>query len=202
MKPFAPVASLFFSVCLAVLPVYAEPADPFDLYDWIADLEGEWVLSPGERQSGTESWRHPDVLPLVGTNAVGISFKRIGRDSTVQEDLLPDTPKRMVTMYHCKDLECTTLKATHYCIKLNQPEFVANLEESTPTRIVFECDMNNDVCRSDEDHVHRIIHEISEEGTHLKSSYLSLKDKRPVPDSTIYHFDRKPSGWFERLFGE
>ena len=193
------VMTLLTGIALSV-PIHAQTDDPFELYDWVAALEGEWVLSSAEKQTGTDSYKHPDVLPLVGTDEIGISFKQIGRDSTVQEDLLPGTPKRMVTMYHCADVECTNIKATHYCIKLNQPEFLANLEASTPTRIVFDCDMSTSVCRSDEDHVHQIIHEISEEGNHLKTSYLSWKDQKPIENSSIYHFDRKKKGFFERLF--
>lgn len=184
------VISLLTALSLAS-SAYAEKADPFDLYDWMAALEGEWLLSPAGKQTGTESYKHKEVMPLMGTDRPGIAFKQIGRKSTVQEDLLPDTPKQMVTMYHCKDIACTQIKATHYCVKQNQPEFIANLEESTPERIVFECDMSTELCNSDEAHVHRIIHELSENGTHLKSSYLSWKEKKPMEKSSIYHFDRR-----------
>ena len=170
---------------------YAQDVDAFDLYDWMADLNGEWVLSPADKQLNTESYKHKAVLPLVGTDAVGISFKSIGRNSTVHEDLLPNTAKQMVTMYHCKDMECNKIKATHYCVKMNQPEFIANLKISTPTRIVFDCDMSTELCKSDEDHVHQIIHEITQNGKHLKSSYLSFENKKPKAKSSIYHFDRK-----------
>jgi len=170
---------------------YAEDADAMDLYDWMEALSGEWILSPADKQTGTDSYKHRAVLPLVGTQATGIAFKSIGRKSTVQEDLLPNTAKQMVTMYHCRDLECNNIKATHYCVKQNQPEFIANLKVSTPTRIVFDCDMSTQLCQSDEDHVHQIIHEISNDGKHLKSSYLSWKDKKPKDNNSIYHFDRK-----------
>lgn len=182
--------SLLLTLSLS-LPSYAEDADPFDLYDWMASLSGEWVLSPAEKQTDTESYKHEAVLPIVGTDATGISFKQIGRDSTVQEDLLPNTAKQMVTMYHCKDMACNQIKATHYCVKLNQPEFIANLAVSTPERIVFDCDMSTELCQSDEDHVHTIIHELSNEGRHLKSSYLSWENKKLKANSSIYHFDRK-----------
>lgn len=165
--------------------------DAFDIYDWMNALSGEWTLSVAEKQIGTSSYKSEALKSLVGTQKNAMVFKSIGRDSTVQEDLLPDTKKQMVTMYHCKDIECNNLKATHYCVKQNQPEFIANLKESTPTRIVFDCDMGTDVCQSDEDHVHTIIHEITENGQHLKSSYLSWADKKPKEISSIYHFDRK-----------
>ncbi len=172
-------------------PIYAEDVDAFDLYDWISALNGDWVLSPADKQIGTDSYKHKAVMPIVGTDAVGISFKPIGYNSTIQEDLLPDTKKQMVTMYHCKGMECDTLKATHYCVKQNQPEFVANLKISTENRIVFDCDMSTDLCNSNEDHVHTIIHELTEDGKHLKSAYLSFENKKPKKNSSIYHFDKK-----------
>ena len=94
-------------------------------------------------------------------------------------------------MYHCKDMECEQLKATHYCVNQNQPEFIANFKESTKDRIVFDCDMSTELCNSDEDHVHKIIHELSNDSKHLKSSYLSWENKKLKNNSSIYHFDRK-----------
>jgi hypothetical protein len=170
----------------------AENTTAWELFDWMdSALTGEWKLSPPEAQSGTESYKHKVVLPLAGTDSTAMSFKLIGGEVTIQEDLLPNTAKQMVSMYHCKDIACTNLKATHYCSKQNQPEFLANLKESTPTKIIFDCDMTTELCRSDEDHVHQIIHELSNGGKHLKSSYLSWKDKKPLQNSSIYHFDRK-----------
>ena len=151
----------------------------------------EWKLSPADEQLDTYSYTHPAVFPIVGTNTTGMAFKSIGYDSTIQEDLLPNTTKQMVTMYHCKDMECEQLKATHYCVKQNQPEFIANFKESTKNKIVFDCDMTTELCQSDEDHVHKIIHEISNDGKHLKSSYLSWKNKKQKKNSSIYHFDKK-----------
>ena len=184
--------ALSFIITFGLFSSLHAKADAFDIYDWMESLKGEWILSPAEKQIGTESYKSPKLTSIVGNpNKPGIVFKAIGKNSTVQEDLLPDTEKQMVTMYHCRDIECNALKATHYCVKQNQPEFIANLKESTPTRIVFDCDMSTEVCQSDEDHVHTIIHEITENGRHLKSSYLSWKDKKPKDISSIYHFDRK-----------
>ncbi|MBU0720665.1 hypothetical protein KJ877_04940 [bacterium] len=181
----------YLASVLLVSTIHAGEADAFDLYDWMESLNGEWTLSPAEKQTGTDSYKHKAVLPLVGTDATGIAFKSIGRNSTIQEDLLPNTAKQMVTMYHCKDLECEQIKATHYCVKMNQPEFIANLAASTKNRIVFDCDMSTELCLSDEDHVHQIIHEISDKGTHLKTSYLSWENQKPKENSSIYHFDKK-----------
>ena len=170
---------------------YSEDIDSFDVYDWIESLNGEWKLSPAKEQIGTDSYKHKAVLPIVGTNQTGIAFKSIGYNSTIQEDLLPNTAKQMVTMYHCKDMECNQLKATHYCVKQNQPEFIVNFKESSKNKIVFDCDMSTELCQSNEDHVHKIIHEISNDGKHLKSSYLSWENKKLKANSSIYHFDRK-----------
>ena len=170
----------------------AEDIDGWDLFDWMTDaLKGEWVLSPADKQLGTDSYKHPALVPLVGTGKTGMAYKLIGRETTIQEDLLPGTAKQMVTMYHCKDIACTTLKATHYCTKQNQPEFIAKLEASTPERFVFDCDMGTELCQSDEDHVHQIILELSDGGEHLKASYLAWENKKPKEVSSIYHFDRR-----------
>jgi len=169
----------------------AGDVDAFDIYEWMEALKGEWVLSPADKQTGTDSYKHKAVLPMLGTDATGISFKSIGKNSTIQEDLLPNSHKQMVTMYHCKDLECNMIKATHYCVKQNQPEFIANLDKSTPEKIVFDCDMTTELCKSNEDHVHTIIHKITNDAKHLKTSYLSWENQKPKKISSIYHFDRK-----------
>ncbi len=184
------ITFIFISIFCSVSFIHAE-TDAFDIYDWMDTLNGEWSLSPAHKQIGTQSYKSKALIFLVGTTKTAMIFKNIGQNSTIQEDLLPNTSKQMVTMYHCKDLECNSLKATHYCVKMNQPEFIANLQDSTPTRIVFDCDMNTELCQSDEDHVHTIIHEITENGQHLKSSYLSWENKKPKKISSIYHFDRK-----------
>lgn len=170
----------------------AAEASAWELFAWMEDaLIGDWKLSPAEAQIGTESYKHKAVLPITGTDATGMAFKLIGGEVTIQEELLPGTAKQMVTMYHCKDIACTNLKATHYCSKQNQPEFLANLRESTPNRIVFDCDMTTELCQSDEDHIHQIVHELSNNGKHLKSSYFAWKEKKLSSTHSIYHFDRK-----------
>ncbi|MBN2870527.1 MAG: hypothetical protein JXK04_06195 [Campylobacterales bacterium] len=186
------IVSLFATFSLIGTLHAAENTTAWELFDWMEQtLMGEWKLSPAEAQEGSQSYKHQAVLPLVGTDATGMAFKLIGGEVTIQEDLLPDTPKQMVTMYHCKDIACTNLKATHYCSKQNQPEFLANLRESTPERIIFDCDMSTELCRSDEDHIHQIVHELSEDGRHLKSSYFAWKDGKLHTTHSIYHFDRK-----------
>ena len=186
------VASFLCALTFASASAAAENTTAWELFDWMDNaLKGEWKLSPADQQINTESYKHKAVLPLAGTEMTAMAFKLIGGEVTIQEDLLPDTAKQMVTMYHCKDIACTNLKATHYCSKQNQPEFIANLKESTPTKFVFDCDMSTELCRSDEDHVHTIIHELSKGGKHLKSSYYSWKDQKPLTNSSIYHFDRK-----------
>lgn len=172
--------------------LHASEATAWELFGWMENsLIGDWKLSSIENQIGTESYKHKAVLPLAGTETTAMAFKLIGGEVTIQEDLLPNTAKQMVTMYHCKDIACTNLKATHYCSKQNQPEFLGNLQVSTPQRIVFECDMSTELCQSDEDHIHQIVHELSNDGRHLKSSYFAWKNKKLSTTHSIYHFDRK-----------
>jgi hypothetical protein len=158
-------------------------------YEWMKQLSADWVLSPSDQQEG-KATNHKLVAPLVGTDATAISFKTVGKGSTVQEDLLPGNKKQMVTMYHCNDTECSQVKATHYCAKQNQPSLVVNTSESTDRKLVFDCDMSTGLCQSNEDHVHRITHETSNDGQHLKTTYVSWKNGKYAKAST-YHFDRK-----------
>ena len=156
-------------------------------------LLDEWSLSPAEAQIDTTgAYKNKAIAHLVGNKeAVGTSYKVIGRGATLEERLLPNTLKEMVTMYHCNSFtNCTELKATHYCAKQNQPEFLLNLEESTTTKFVFDCDMSTELCNSAEDHIHKMIFELSEEDDHLKASYLAWKDKKLRKKHSIYHFDR------------
>lgn len=158
-------------------------ATPAEVYKWLGALEGEWKLSKTVPSQGSCSFEDPDEVDI------GISFKSIARNSTIQEDLLPNTDRRMVTMYHCKDIACSNIAGQHYCVKMNQPRYLANLQESTANKIVMECDMSTELCNSNENYVFKVIHELSSDGKRLKSSYLSKKDKKPIP-STICNFEK------------
>jgi len=157
-------------------------------YQSMTNLQGDWILSAAEQQEG-KATQHKLVEPLVGSGTTAMSFKLIGKGSTVQENLLPGTGKEMVTMYHCNDLECSQLKATHYCVKQNQPEMLVDLSSSN-TVLVYNCDMSTELCQSKQNHVHKITHELSNDGDHLKTTYTSYNDGRFLKDS-IYHFERK-----------
>ncbi|WP_187646804.1 hypothetical protein [Nitrosophilus labii] len=176
----------------APLLAQMQPKEAFEYMKEV--LKGDWKLSPKEKQIGTTgAHEHPAVKRLLGTDKTGVAYKVIARDSTLQEDLLPNTMKQMVTMYHCDDFnECNELLATHYCAKRNQPSFIFNTKESTKERLVFDCDMErSEVCDSDEAHVHKIILELSNNNNHLKSSYIVWKDGERASHHSIYHFDRK-----------
>ncbi|CAA6802929.1 MAG: Unknown protein [uncultured Sulfurovum sp.] len=156
-------------------------------------LSDSWSLSAEEEQLDTTgAHKNQAIVHLVGDDkAVGTKYQVIGRGATLEEVLLPNTKKSMVTMYHCDSYKnCTELKATHYCAKQNQPEFILNLEETTPNKFVFDCDMSTELCNSEEDHIHKMIFELSEEDSHLKASYLAWKDKKIRKKHSIYHFDR------------
>jgi len=171
----------------------AEAMETIDMYEhMIKALNGTWKLSEEKMQTGTSAYKNKLVYPLVGTDITALSYKNIGFGSTLQEDLLPNTKKQMVTMYHCNDyVDCEELRATHYCTKMNQPEFLLDLKSSTKEKIVFNCDMRTALCQSNEDHIHQMIFEFSNDGKHLKSSYLGWTDQKPNKKNSIYHFDKK-----------
>jgi hypothetical protein len=187
IQRFAFAAALLFVTTMQ--SGFAESrADPEQVYEWIKQLEGQWTLSAAEVQEGGTR-THPSVSHLFDTDAVAMEFKLIGRERTVQEDLLPGTKRQMVTMYHCKDSSCSAVKATHYCAKGNQPEFLASAR-SSPRELIFECDMSTELCDSWDNHIHRITHQLSEDGTHLRAVYSNYSDGEYSTD-TIFHFDRK-----------
>ncbi len=172
----------------------AKKMTPKEVYNRMVEvLSDSWYLSPEEAQIDTTgAHKNRAIAHLVGDEeAIGTKYKVIGRGATLQEVLLPDTMKSMVTMYHCNSYtNCTELWATHYCAKQNQPRFILNLEETTPNKFVFDCDMSTELCNSAEDHIHKMIFELSDEDDHLKASYLAWKDKKLRKKHSIYHFDR------------
>jgi len=184
------------SIALCGLAVAAvAQMEPKAAYDHMVKvLSGEWKLSPASEQKDTTgAHEHPAVKRMLGTEKTGIEYKVIGRGSTLKEELLPGTIRHMVTMYHCDDFkECNELRATHYCAKQNQPSFVFNTKESTPTKLVFDCDEErSEVCESDESHVHHIILELSNNNRHLKASYIVYEEGEKANHHSIYHFDKK-----------
>ncbi len=167
---------------------------PMDVYKhMVMVLSDTWYLSEEKKQIDTTgAYKNKAIAHLVGNDeAIGTQYKVIGRGATLEEILLPDTMKSMVTMYHCNSYtNCTELRATHYCAKQNQPEFLLNLDETTENKFVFDCNMKTELCNSAEDHIHKIILELSDEDDHLKASYLAWKDKKLRKKHSIYHFDR------------
>ena len=77
---------------------YAEDLAPIDTYYNMSEiLKGTWTLSPEEKQINTTgAYKNKAVFPLVGTNKTAIAYKIIAKGTTLQEDLLPNTPKQMV----------------------------------------------------------------------------------------------------------
>ena len=86
-------------------------------YKTLTLLGGDWILSPVDAQEGGATKKGP-AIKLLGTDETAISFRVIGKGSTMQENLLPGTGKEMATMYHCNDFkDCSQVRATHYCAK-------------------------------------------------------------------------------------
>lgn len=165
-------------------------SEALDGYTMITTLDGEWILSPSDKQEGGATKKGP-AAEIIGTDKTAISFKVIGKGSTVQENLLPGTGKEMATMYHCNDFKnCTQVQAKHYCAKQNQPELFLDAVQTGDDVIVMVCNMNTSVCNSADEHVHMIKHELSDHRSHLKTTYTIYNNGEFQKDST-YHFDRK-----------
>lgn len=163
-------------------------------YDRMVELlDGDWKMSPDEKQIDTGGAHKAKLIAgLRGTDKTAVDYVVIGKGTTLQENLFTGTLKEMVTMYHCdRRSSCTTLLATHYCAKRNQVRFILNSEETNPNRIVFDCDKTTSLCQSNEDHIHRIMIEPSENDKHLKLSYLGMRDQKWRKKNTITHFDKK-----------
>jgi len=156
----------------------------------IASLKGDWILAPTNMQEGGATKKGP-AAKLINTNKTAISFKVIGKGSTVQENLLPGTGKEMATMYHCNNFKnCSTVQAKHYCAKQNQPELTLDRQTSDKNTISLNCNKDNSVCNSDAGHVHKIKHELSQGKSHLKTTY-TIFAKGKFKKNSIYHFVRK-----------
>jgi hypothetical protein len=177
------------SISLLVSSTWAA-TNSLNHYKTLTLLEGDWMLSPANKQEGGATKKEP-AAKLVGTSSTAISFKVIGKGSAIQENLLPGTGKEMATMYHCNDFkDCSNVQATHYCAKQNQPELILDTANTTGNVIVMACDMNTSPCNSVEGHVHIIKHELSQDNNNLRTTYTIYKDGKYEKDS-IYHFKRK-----------
>ena len=186
-RSLAPVALLVF-LCSPQVLLAEDEVKPTEVYDWLTQLEGDWTLSGADLQEGGTK-THPSLSHMLGTDEVAIKFKLVGAQRTVQEDLLPGTKRQMVTMYHCRDSSCSAVKATHYCAKGNQPEFIASLGSSS-RKLVFDCDMTTELCQGWDAHIHTITHQLSEDGKHLRAVYSNYLNGEHNGD-TVFHFDRK-----------
>ncbi len=158
----------------------------FDLM--VEKMSGEWKLAPLEYQG-------PDlcgVVQYLGKDLAMTTYSTVGRGTILLEMMLTGTDREMVTTYHCnRRMTCETILATHYCAKRNSPRFVLNLDETTDTRFVFDCDMGTSLCQSFEDHIFKIIHEFSEDGRFLKSSYLGRTNQILNDRHSIFVYERR-----------
>lgn len=159
-------------------------------YNTMKMLKGDWKLAPANEQEGGATKKGP-AAKLLGTNKTAMSFKVIGKGSTIQENLLPGTGKEMATMYHCdKFKNCTQLQAKHYCAKKNQPELLLDASASAERKVSLICDKRFPLCNSKEGHVHGITHKLSQDNNRLTTTYAIFKNGK-FKKNTIYHFVRK-----------
>lgn len=186
------ILKTIITLSLALFLASAWAASPaVDNYNTMKMLKGDWKLAPANKQEGGATKKGP-AAKLLGTSKTAMSFKVIGKGSTVQENLLPGTGKEMATMYHCdKFKNCTQLQAKHYCAKKNQPELLLDAAASSDNRTIsLVCDKRTPLCNSNEGHVHGITHKLSKDNNHLTTTYAIFKGGK-FKKNTIYHFVRK-----------
>lgn len=178
--------SIAFLSCF-VLGVSAHAQMSSDkLFDVLKTFAGEWDFVEGKQQGSCTKGDDADAA---------IVFKMVGLGTAVQEDLMPGSAYQMVTMYHQEDLNEKDVIGTHYCVKKNQPAFRADLKNSTPDKLVFECDeTRSKLCKSREPHrgsyIDSIIYEIAEDGDELTIHYLGRGQKMNDPGYTRCNFSR------------
>lgn len=157
----------------------------------VESFKGEWRLAPIERQIDTTG-AHLGVKEFLGKDLPMTTYTVISRGVVLLEMMLTGTDREMVTTYHCnRRMTCEVLLATHYCAKRNVVRYVINLDETTDTRFVFDCDMGSSLCQSKEDHIFRIVHEFTDDGNRLKSSYLGRTNHILNERLSIFHYEKR-----------
>jgi len=157
-----------------------------EVFETLQSFKGEWDFIEGEQRGSCTR----------GKEAVSaIEFKMIGKNTAVQEDLMPGSAYQMVTMYHLEDLNDKDVIGTHYCVKKNQPAYRADLENSTAEKIIFKCDKTRTkLCTSEEpyggSYVDSVIYEILDDGDTLTIHYMGRGQELNDPGYTRCKFNR------------
>jgi len=178
------------AAALAVLAAAAGAAESSPAsaqFAWLRSLEGDWVLT-AEQQG--EAARHPVIAPLVGSGKVALSYRLVGSQTTLQENIFPGTPREMATMYHCAGKDCGQLVADHYCSLKNQPVLRA---EPAPAAgmLSFRCDPSVAACASADAHLHQLtIERVEGRPDRLKTTFALQKNGQPG-ESLVFQFERR-----------
>jgi hypothetical protein len=157
-----------------------------ELFEKLQEFSGEWEFIEGE-QRGSCTHGEDAIVP--------IEFKMIGKNTAIQENLMPGSAYQMVTMYHLEDLNEKDVIGTHYCVKKNQPAYRADLANSTSDKIIFKCDKTRTkLCTSEEpyggSYVDSVVYEILGDGDTLTVHYMGRGQKLNDPGYTRCKFTR------------
>lgn len=157
-----------------------------EVFKTLQSFDGEWDFIEGEQRGSCTKGEDADAA---------IEFKMIGKNTAVQEDLMPGSAYQMVTMYHIEDLNEKDVIGTHYCVKKNQPAYRADLENSTPKKIIFKCDESRSkLCKAKEayrgSYVDSIVYEILDDGDTLTVHYKGKGQKLNDSGYTRCKFNR------------
>ena len=157
-----------------------------EVFETLKSFDGEWEFIAGEQRGSCTRGADADAA---------IEFKMIGKDTAVQEDLMPGSAYQMVTMYHIEDLNEKDVIGTHYCVKKNQPAYRADLKNSTDEKMIFKCDKTRTkLCNSKEpyggSYVDSVVYEILDNGDALTVHYMGRGQKLNDPGYTRCKFSR------------
>ncbi len=97
-------------------------------------------------------WTHNE--DKSGKAMVSLRYKVIAGGSAVEEEMMPDSPEGMTSIYH---LDNGNLVMTHYCSIGNQPHLRAT-KASTASKMEFQCTGGGGNMKSENDmHIHHLV---------------------------------------------
>ena len=157
-----------------------------EVFETLQSFDGEWDFVPGEQRGSCTKGADGDAA---------IEFKMIGKNTAVQENLMPGSAYQMVTMYHLEDLNEKDVIGAHYCVKKNQPAYRADLKNSTDEKLIFKCDKTRSkLCEYKEpyggSYVDSVTYEISDGGDALTVHYMGRGQDLNDPGYTRCKFTR------------
>jgi hypothetical protein len=130
-------------------------------------------------------WTHKE--DKSGKESVTIRYRVISGGTAVEEELLPDSPGAMTSIYH---LDNGNLVMTHYCSLGNQPHLRAT-KASTPSKMEFECVGGGGNMKSENDmHIHHLVFTFQSDN-HFTQEWSANKNGKLAGSADTFEAYRK-----------